>query len=38
MQDDEIAVVVGSHLYLGAISRKETAIVADPYLDRRIVP
>jgi hypothetical protein len=38
MQDDEISVILGSHLDLGSITRKEPAIIADPDLDRGVVP
>src|SRR2546425_3901403 len=33
----EVAVFAGADLHLGAVTRKESAIVVDPDLDRRIV-
>jgi hypothetical protein len=37
MKHDQIAIVLGSHLNLGAVAGEEAAVIADPKTDRRIV-
>jgi hypothetical protein len=37
MKDDEIAIVFGLHLNLGAVAGEEATIIADPKADRWVV-
>jgi hypothetical protein len=37
VQDEEVAIIGGSNLDLGSVSRKEATVIADPKADRRIV-